>query len=36
MNLYKKCITKPYLFLVIDTTLADNLLRFRNNSLERI
>ena len=24
MNLYKKCTTKPYSFLVIDTTLASN------------
>ena len=22
MNLYKKCTAKPYLFLLIDTTLA--------------
>ena len=30
MNICKKCITKPYSFLVIDTTLAsDNLLRIR-------
>ena len=37
MNLYKKCIAKPYSFLVIDTTLAsDNPLRFRKNLLERI
>ena len=29
MNLYKKCTAKPYLFLVIDTTLAsDNSSRF--------
>ena len=27
MNLYRKCTTKPYSFLAIDTTLAsDNLL----------
>ena len=32
MNLYKKCTTKAYSFLVIDTILAlDNLLSFRNN-----
>ena len=37
MNLYKKCTSKPYSFLVIDTTLAsDNSLRFRRNLLERI
>ena len=37
MNLYKKCIAKPYFFLVIDTTLAsDNSSRFRKNLLERI
>ena len=36
MNLYKKCIAKPYSFLVIDTTLAsDNPSRFRKNLLER-
>ena len=37
MNLYKKCITKPYSFLVIDATLAlDNPSHFRKNLLERI
>ena len=37
MNLYKKCTTKLYSFLVIDTILAsDNFLRFRKNLLERI
>ena len=37
INLYKKCTTKLYSFLLIDTTLAsDNLLRFRKNLLERI
>ena len=37
MNLYKKCIEKPYSFLVIDTTLAlDNPSRFRKTFLERI
>ena len=37
MNLYDKCATKPYSFLVIDTTLAsDNPSRFRKNSLDRI
>ena len=37
MNLYKKCTSKPYSFLVIDPTLAaDNSLRFRKNLLEGI
>ena len=37
MNLYKKFTTKPYSFLVIDTTLAsDNSSHFRKNLLERI
>ena len=37
MNFYEKFISKPYLFLVIDATLAsDNLLRFRKNRLERM
>ena len=37
IDLYKKCTTKPYSFLVIDTTLAsDNSLSFRKNLLERI
>ena len=37
MNLYKKCIEKPYSFLVIDNTLAsDNPLHFRKNFIERI
>ena len=37
VNLYKKCIEKPYSFLVIDTTLAlDNPSRFRKTFLERI
>ena len=37
MNLYKKCIAKPYSFFVIDATLAsDNLLRFRKNFLKKI
>ena len=32
MNLHKKCIEKPYSFLIIDSTLAsDNLLHFRKN-----
>ena len=34
VNLYKKCIAKPY-FLVLDATLAsDNLLRFRKTLLD--
>ena len=37
MNLYKKCLLKPYSFLVIDAALAsDNPSHFRKNSLERI
>ena len=37
INLYKKCTTKPYSFLVIDTTLAsDNSLHFGKNFKERI
>ena len=37
MNLYKKCTTKPYSFLVIEATLAsDNPLRFRKNLSKRI
>ena len=37
MNLYKKCTTKPYSFIVNDATLAsDNPLHFRKNLLERI
>ena len=32
INIYKKCTDKPYLFLVIDTTLPSyNQLRFRKN-----
>ena len=32
MNLYKKCTSKPFYFLVIDTTLvSDNPLCFRKN-----
>ena len=32
INIYKKCIDKPYSFLVIDTGLpSNNLLRFRKN-----
>ena len=34
MNIYKKCTTEPYSFLVIDTTLpSDDPLRFRKNLL---
>ena len=37
MNLYKKCTAKPYLFLVIDSTLASvSSSRFRKNLLENI
>ena len=37
MNLYKICAAKPYLFLVMDTTLAsDNSSYIRNNLLEII
>ena len=37
MNLYKKCTTKPYSFLVIDATLASgNSSRFRKNLVEII
>ena len=37
MNLYKKCSSKPYSFLIIDATLvSDNPVRFRKNLLERI
>ena len=36
-NLPKKCTTKPYSFLVIDSTFAlDNLSRFRKNLLGEI
>ena len=35
MKIYKKCTSKPYSFLTIDTTLAaDNYLRFRKNLLD--
>ena len=37
MNLYQKCTTKPYCFLVVDATLvSDNRFSFRKNLLERI
>ena len=35
VNLYKKCILKPYFYLVIDVILAsDNHIRFRKNLSE--
>ena len=34
MNIYRKCTSKPYSFLIIDTTLlANNSLKFRKNIL---
>ena len=37
LNLYKRCTSKTYSFLVNDTTLAsDNPLRYRCNLLERV
>ena len=37
VNLYKKCTTKPYSFLVIDITLAsDNSSCLREKILERM
>ena len=37
MNLYEKCIEKPFSFLVINPFLtSDNTLLFRNNLVERI
>ena len=37
MNLHGKYTTKPYLFLLIDTTLAsDNSSCFKDNLLDRI
>ena len=37
MNLYKKCIAKPYSFLVIDATLkSDNPSLFKKNLSEKI
>ena len=37
MNLYRKCTTEPYSFLVINTTLtSDNILHFRKNLAQRI
>ena len=35
IKIYKKCTTKPYSLLVVDTTLpSDNPLRFRKNLLK--
>ena len=35
MKIYKKCTTKPYSFLVNNTTLlSDNHIRFRKNNLK--
>ena len=35
MKVYRKCTSKPYSFLTIDTTLpANNYLRFRKNLLD--
>ena len=37
MNIDKKCIAKPYTFLVIDATFAsDNFLRFRKKLMIRL
>ena len=37
MNLYKKCNSKPYSFLIIDTAIvSDNSSRFNKNLSERI
>ena len=37
MNLYKKCIAKPYSFFVTDTTLApDYPFRFTKNLIKNI
>ena len=37
MNFYKKCTTKPYSFLVIDSILgSDNSSPFKKNLLERM
>ena len=37
MNLYKKCIAKPFSFIINDATVAsDNPSLFRKNLLERI
>ena len=35
IKIYQKCTTKPYSFLVVDTTLLpENPLRFRKNLLK--
>ena len=35
MKIYKNCISEPYSFFIIDTTLpANDLLRFRTNLLD--
>ena len=37
MNIHRKCTSKPYSFLTVDTTIpADNPLRFRNNLLDSL
>lgn len=37
MELYRKCTTRKWSFLVIDTTLpSDNPLRFQKNLLEEV
>ena len=37
MNFYKKCTTKPYSFLVMDSILgSDNSSPFKKNLLERM
>ena len=37
LKIYKKCTSKQYSFLTIDTTLpSDDLLRFRKNLLESL
>ena len=37
MGLYRKCTTRKWSFLVIDTTLpSDNPLRFQKNLLEEV
>ena len=37
MKIYRKCTSKPYSFLSIDTTLpADNPLKFRKNILDSL
>ena len=37
MNIYRKCTSKPYSFLTIDTVLgANNRLRFRKSVLDSL